>query len=75
MNVGGFDRILRLGGGLGLLIIDFIASGDLELALLLVSAWSVLTSAFGWCPFLSSWRNHHLCNKPTVARRMTESLI
>ena len=51
MNVGGFDRILRLGGGLGLLIIDFIASGDLELALLFVSAWSVLTSAFGWCPF------------------------
>ena len=51
MNVGGFDRILRLGGGLGLLAIDFIASGDLELAFLVVSAWSVLTSAFGWCPF------------------------
>tara|TARA_Y100000992_G_scaffold282660_1_gene231351 strand:- start:2133 stop:2342 length:210 start_codon:yes stop_codon:yes gene_type:complete len=51
MNVGIYDRIVRLGGGLGLLAIDFIASGDLELALLVVSAWSVLTSAFGWCPF------------------------
>ena len=51
MNVGIYDRILRLGGGLGLLAIDFIASGDLELALMVVSVWCVLTSAFGWCPF------------------------
>ena len=51
MNVGIYDRILRLGGGLGLLAIDFIASGDLELALMVVSVWGVLTSAFGGCPF------------------------
>ena len=51
MNVGIYDRIVRLGGGLGLLAIDFIASGDLELALMVVSVWGVLTSAFGWCPF------------------------
>ena len=51
MNVGVYDRVVRLLGGLGLLAIDFIASGDLEVALLAVSAWSVLTSAFGWCPF------------------------
>ena len=43
MNVGVYDRVVRLLGGLGLLAIDFIASGDLEVALLAVSAWSVLT--------------------------------
>jgi hypothetical protein len=51
VNLGGADRLIRLFGGLSIVIIDFIASGDLELALLALSAWGVLTSAFGWCPF------------------------
>lgn len=51
MNVGRNDRIIRLLGGIAIVTIDFIASGDLELALLAMSAWGVLTSTFGWCPF------------------------
>ena len=51
MNVGSYDRLIRLIGGLTIVIIDFIASGDLELAFVALGGWSVLTSAFGWCPF------------------------
>ena len=51
MNVGSYDRLIRLIGGLIIVIIDFIATGDLELAFVALGVWSVLTSAFGWCPF------------------------
>ena len=51
MNVGAYDRLIRLIGGLIIVIIDYIASGDLELAFVALGVWSVLTSAFGWCPF------------------------
>jgi len=47
MNLGFTDRIIRLMAGITLLIIDFIASSDWELALLGWGAWGVLTSAFG----------------------------
>ena len=51
MNLGTTDRTIRLLGGLSIVVIDFLASGDWELAFLAVGAWSALTSAFGWCPF------------------------
>lgn len=51
MNVGASDRLIRLIGGLVIVAIDFIASGDLEIAFVALGVWSVLTSAFGWCPF------------------------
>lgn len=51
MNVGAYDRFIRLIGGLIIVAIDFIASGDLEIAFVALGVWSVLTSAFGWCPF------------------------
>ena len=60
MNLGTTDRTIRLLGGLSIVVIDFLASGDWELAFLAVGAWSVLTSAFGWCPFLSYWRHQYL---------------
>jgi len=47
MNLGITDRIIRLLGGLTLVIIDFTASGVWELAFLAFGAWSVLTSVFG----------------------------
>lgn len=51
MNVGASDRLIRLIGGLVIVVIDFIASGDLEIAFVALGVWGVLTSAFGWCPF------------------------
>jgi hypothetical protein len=51
MNLGFTDRLIRLFGGLTIVVIDFTASGQWELAFLAFGAWSVLTSAFGWCPF------------------------
>jgi hypothetical protein len=51
MNIGITDRLVRLIGGLIIVIIDFIASGDLELAFVALGLWSFLTSTFGWCPF------------------------
>jgi len=32
-------------------IVDFLASMQIELRFLLVGLWGVLTSAFGYCPF------------------------
>tara|TARA_R110001592_G_scaffold320742_3_gene598971 strand:+ start:3016 stop:3216 length:201 start_codon:yes stop_codon:yes gene_type:complete len=51
MNVGFQDRVVRGVGGIIIVIIDFVASGDFEVAFLALGAWSVLTSTFGWCPF------------------------
>jgi len=51
VNLGRTDRFIRLLGGLIIVSIDFLASGDLELAFVALGVWSVLTSVFGWCPF------------------------
>ena len=51
MNVGLFDRIMRLSAGLGFVLFDYISSSNWEVLFLMVGAWSVLTSVFGWCPF------------------------
>ena len=51
MNIGITDRVVRIIDGLIIVIIDFIASGALELAFVALGLWSVLTIPFGWCHF------------------------
>lgn len=51
MNIGGFDRIVRLLTGLGVVLFDYISSANWEIIFLIFGTWSVLTSVFGWCPF------------------------
>ena len=50
-NVGGRERALRAVFGSGVVIVDFMASVQIEILFLLVGLWGVLTSAFGYCPF------------------------
>ena len=50
-NVGGRERALRAEFGSGVVIVDFLASVQIEILFLLVGLWGVLTSAFGYCPF------------------------
>lgn len=51
LNIGYFDRILRLSAGLGVVLFDYIASASWEIVFLIFGVWSVTTSVFGWCPF------------------------
>lgn len=51
MNIGGFDRLVRLFTGLGVVLFDYISSANWEIVFLIFGTWSVLTSVFGWCPF------------------------
>ena len=50
-NVGGRERALRAVFGSSVLIVDFLATVQIEILFLLVGLWGVLTSAFGYCPF------------------------
>jgi len=51
LNIGVFDRIIRLLAGLGVVFFDYVASANWEVIFLLFGIWSVTTSVFGWCPF------------------------
>tara|TARA_B100000609_G_C17189041_1_gene421381 strand:- start:928 stop:1161 length:234 start_codon:yes stop_codon:yes gene_type:complete len=51
LNIGVFDRVLRLFAGLGVVLFDYIASSTWEIIFLVFGIWSVTTSVFGWCPF------------------------
>jgi hypothetical protein len=51
MNIGIFDRVIRLSTGLGVVLFDYISSSSWEIIFLIFGLWSVLTSVFGWCPF------------------------
>lgn len=51
MNLGTGDRIIRLIGGLGFVMIDYFSNAQWEMILLFIGLWSVLTSTFGYCPF------------------------
>ncbi len=51
MNIGIFDRVVRLLTGLGVVLFDYIASANWEVIFLIFGVWSVTTSVFGWCPF------------------------
>ena len=50
-NVGGKERAMRAVFGSSVVIVDFLASVQIEIVFLLVGLWGVLTSAFGYCPF------------------------
>ena len=50
-NVGGRARALRAVFGSSVVIVDFLATVQIEILFLLVGLWGVLTSAFGYCPF------------------------
>ena len=51
MNIGFTDRIMRLCAGLGVVFFDYLSSASWEFIFVIVGAWSVCTSVFGWCPF------------------------
>ena len=51
VNIGLFDRVLRLSAGLGVVLFDYIANSTWEFIFLVFGVWSVTTSVFGWCPF------------------------
>ncbi|MBT6645039.1 MAG: DUF2892 domain-containing protein [Euryarchaeota archaeon] len=51
MNMSVFDRISRMLAGLGLVTFDYFANASWEIAFLILGAWGVFTSAFGYCPF------------------------
>ena len=50
-NVGGTERLARALFGSSFVLLDFFATIQLELVLLIIGLWGVLTSAFGYCPF------------------------
>lgn len=50
-NVGGKERVARAAFGSGVVVVDFLATVQIEIVFLLVGLWGVLTSAFGYCPF------------------------
>lgn len=51
MNMSVFDRSVRMLAGLGLVTFDYFANASWEIAFLVLGAWSVFTSTFGYCPF------------------------
>ena len=51
MNIGIFDRVIRLFTGFGIVLFDYLANSNWELLFFLFGLWSVATSVFGWCPF------------------------
>ena len=53
MNLGIGDRFLRLAGGLGFVVFDYVSTAQWEILFLLVRVWSVTTSVVGHCPFYS----------------------
>ena len=68
-NVGGKERTLRAVFGSGVVIVDFLASVQIEILFLLVGLWGVLTSAFGYCPF-NGLLNRNTC---TIELQPTQS--
>ncbi|MFQ3317225.1 MAG: hypothetical protein ACI8T6_000652 [Candidatus Poseidoniaceae archaeon] len=51
MNLGITDRLIRLSAGFGMVAIDYVGDLNWDILLLALGCWSVLTSAFGFCPF------------------------
>ncbi|MCH1411311.1 MAG: DUF2892 domain-containing protein [Candidatus Poseidoniaceae archaeon] len=50
-NVGGTERLIRAALGSSVVVLDFVASVQIELVFLVIGLWGVFTSAFGYCPF------------------------
>lgn len=65
MNVGGKERIMRALFGTSVVVVDFLATVQIEILFLLVGLWGVLTSAFGYCPF-NTLMGRNSCHLPEV---------
>jgi len=50
-NVGGPERLIRAALGSSVVVLDFVASVQIEVVFLVIGLWGVFTSAFGYCPF------------------------
>ena len=50
-NVGGKERALRAIFGSSVVVFDYLATVQIEVIFLIIGLWTVLTSAFGYCPF------------------------
>lgn len=73
MNIGMFDRLLRMGAGLGFVIFDYIAGNIWEMVFLVIGIWSVTTSVFGWCPFYKVMGFNTCPTNFTVIREESQS--
>ena len=67
-NVGGTERVLRAVLGSSVVVLDFLASVQIELVFLVVGLWGVFTSAFGYCPF-NGLLNRNTCQIDTSAAK------
>ncbi|MEC7065257.1 MAG: DUF2892 domain-containing protein [Candidatus Thermoplasmatota archaeon] len=63
-NVGGRERAMRAVFGSSVVVIDFLASVQIELVFLVIGLWGVFTSAFGYCPF-NGLLNRNTCQIDT----------
>tara|TARA_B100000925_G_scaffold291525_2_gene279926 strand:- start:5038 stop:5244 length:207 start_codon:yes stop_codon:yes gene_type:complete len=64
-NVGGKERAMRAAFGSSVVVIDFLASVQIELIFLVIGLWGVFTSAFGYCPF-NGLLNRNTCQIDTT---------
>ncbi len=49
-NIGDLERGIRIGGGVGLVLLALRAPKALKVPLAALGAWEVLTGTAGWCP-------------------------
>ena len=68
-NVGGRERAMRAVFGSSVVVIDFLASVQIELVFLVIGLWGVFTSAFGYCPF-NGLLNRNTCRIDTSAAKV-----
>lgn len=62
-NVGGKERALRAIFGSSVVVFDYLATVQIEVIFLIIGLWTVLTSAFGYCPF-NGLLNRNSCTIP-----------
>ena len=68
-NVGGRERTMRAVFGSSVVVVDFLASIQVELVFLVIGLWGVFTSAFGYCPF-NGLLNRNTCQIDTSAAKV-----
>ena len=68
-NVGGRERAMRAVFGSSVVVVDFLASIQVELVFLVIGLWGVFTSAFGYCPF-NGLLNRNTCQIDTSAAKV-----
>ena len=68
-NVGGRERAMRAVFGSSVVVVDFLASIQVELVFLVIGLWGVFTSAFGYCPF-NGLLNRNTCQIDTSTAKV-----